>query len=555
MHTFANKLSDIKLLFDSLDEPPPSISYQQLTDYFVWIWNVFKWYLNIKIIEYHPISIIYVVSFLLYAYYASKSILTVLTLSIIIFKSINESMSLHRYAQLKYSMYDIIKILSQLFGDILTMPYHLIFNHSETPYIYFKPTIKNKLLFSTLQPIFTQYFPTFYLKNALMQFLLICLEETPFTWYFKKSTFHIKRECITLSDQGLIALDWWVNPNLINSKNNSQHFIKCTYSDKINCIHYKSKIYYKYTHKLYNQCFNNQSFYPKGDATPILLVFPTFAGDSVSSPTRRICKYYVEGGWRVIVYVKRGCGSFTKAEFLPLTTLKPFCLNGEKDYDIIINIIQKRFPFAPKMLMGLSGGGAYIQTILSKKKYEGIFCGGIKIDAGIDFGIECKDMDIRQPFIAHIIGQFFDINVLKCKENKLKYNILKKDKYFNNIKWNEILNYDSYNNGLKSLEWSLKYFVCPCYGFNNNLKEYLKWCKPYDLKYINAPFLILDSLNDFMRNQKHIQTNCSDKNDNIIHIINERGAHCIRREGLFANKCWLSKVSFAFSDFIVRQHK
>ena len=185
--------------------------------------------------------------------------------------------------------------------------------------------------------------------------------------------FHIKRECITLDDQGLIALDWWVKPSTLNHTDNTEckydtdttsHYEHCHYSDKINHIEYKSKIYHQYHHKLYTKCFENSQLYPMGKSTPILLIFPTFAGDSVSAPTRLICKYFVARNWRVIVYVKRGCGSFTKSEFLPLTTLKPFCLHGQKDYDVIIDLIQSRYPSAPKLLMGLSGGGAYIQSIL-----------------------------------------------------------------------------------------------------------------------------------------------------------------------------------------------
>lgn len=96
----------------------------------------------------------------------------------------------------------------------------------------------------------------------------------------------------------------------------------------------------------------------------LILYHYNFKGDSVSAPVRLISRYFTARNWRVIVYVKRGCGSFTKSEFLPLTTLKPFCLHGQKDYDVIIDLIQSRYPSAPKLLMGLSGGGAFIQTIL-----------------------------------------------------------------------------------------------------------------------------------------------------------------------------------------------
>ena len=258
----------------------------------------------------------------------------------------------------------------------------------------------------------------------------------------------------------------------------------------------------------------------------------------------------MEKNWRVIVYVKRGCGSFTKGEFLPLPTLKPFCLQGQADYDVIINTIHSRYPTAPKLLMGLSGGGAYIQSILGNDKYNGIFCGGIKIDSGMDYNVECKDLDHRQPLIANVLGQFFDVAMTKCKKHKEKYGILYEDEYYNKINWDKI---NSFNDGLKSMAWSMQHFVSPCYGFDHDLDGYLDWSKPGDLEDVKVPFLIFATLNDFMRNPEHICTDFYRRNENVIHIVNKRGAHCIRREGLMANQCWLAKIAFVFGDYIVRQ--
>merc|ERR1712154_28411 len=111
-----------------------------------------------------------------------------------------------------------------------------------------------------------------------------------------------------------------------------------------------------------------------------------------------------------------------------------------------------------------------------------------------------------------------------------------------------------YNQGLKGMQWSMKHFVAPCYGFGDNLKGYLKWAQPRDLENINVPFLIFDTLSDFVRNPDHILSDFCELNENIIHIINKKGAHCIRREGVRANICWISKVTFSFSDYVVHQH-
>ena len=188
--------------------------------------------------------------------------------------------------------------------------------------------------------------------------------------------------------------------------------------------------------------------------------------------------------------------------------------------------------------------------ISGNPKYDGIFCGGVKIDAGMDFNVECSDLDERQPFIANVLGQFFDVHVTKCRKHKEKMGILEKDQYYKLLKWKEI---DGFDGGLKGMGWSMCKFVSPCYGFNDDIDGYLNWAKPGDLENINAPFLILDTFNDFMRNPEHICCDFSDRNENVIHVINRRGAHCIRREGLFGHKCWLSKIAFIFADYVVRQ--
>eukprot|EP01083_Nonionella_stella_P055339 145994_1 len=505
-------------------------------------------------IQSRRVSVFYTVLFLLYSYYHSKTRLSQLVFAALIFKSVHESMKTDRYSELKRSIYDVIMLLSQFFGDILTIPYHMMFNQQDTPQIYFQPNPKNKHLIGSIEPVLTSFTPTPFLKNAPVQFTrLMFYEETPIAWFlFNRYNTHIKRECITLKDEGLVALDWWVKPSSI-IQNTPQHFNYCSYSNKRNRIEYKSKLYYHYDSALYNRCFSNSLDYPQGDATPILLAFGTFAGDSLSAPTQILCNYFVQRNWRVVVYVRRGCGSLTQGEFLPLTTLKPWCFNGESDYEVVIDKIQKRFPHAAKVLIGLSVGGAYIQSILGNKKYDGIFCGGMKIDTGMDYKIECKDLDQRHPFLGHALGRMFVDAMTKCKQHKLKHDILDSDEYYDEGQWDRIE--EELKQGQRhGLLWSIKRFVCPSYGFGDDVDRYLDWAKPGDLEKIKTPFLILDSWGDFMRNREHILEDFSERNKNIIHVINQRGAHCIRREGAIGNKCWISKVAFAFSEYVAAQH-
>ena len=64
--------------------------------------------------------------------------------------------------------------------------------------------------------------------------------------------------------------------------------------------------------------------------------------------------------------------------------------------------------------------------------------------------------------------------------------------------------------------------------FGDDVDGYLDWAKHGNLQTANASFLILDTFNVFMRNPEHI---CC-----------YFGARCIRRDGLFEHKCWLSQV-------------
>ena len=65
-----------------------------------------------------------------------------------------------------------------------------------------------------------------------------------------------------------------------------------------------------------------------------------------------------------------------------------------------------------------------------------MFCGGIKIDAGMNYNVECFDLDERQPLIANVLGQLFDVPVTKCRKHKEKQGILEKDEYYKLLKCN-----------------------------------------------------------------------------------------------------------------------
>ena len=295
----------------------------------------------------HPIGIIYSLLFLWFINFKIR-IITIIIILFILF-TIGESMKIHRHASMEHFK-DKIRIIATFIGDILLIPFQIFMFPFEYPLIQFQNTELNKYIFSNCKSMF-KYTPTFWARNTLLQFIFIVLEEQ----YALFTKCKVYRETIQMKDGGIVALDYW-----IDKKANKITMTDNGFDDEKECDEfaqfkdiYKSKYYYQYKENEYNKYeFSNNN------STPILFIFTTYCGDSMSIPVRKVAQYFCLKGWRVISYCKRGCGS-PYYEMLPLTTNKIFDLSGMDDAKVVIEHIHEKYPSAPKICLGFSLGNSY----------------------------------------------------------------------------------------------------------------------------------------------------------------------------------------------------
>lgn len=377
----------------------------------------------------HPLSVIFAILFIV-CY--RKVNMSSIFLSLLIFLSLRESLQTVRLARIDNTIYQI-RMLLQIIGDLLIVPYNIVFKQAEKPLVQFQNTKLNRFIFDHVKS-FKKYSQTPWCVHAYFQFILLVIEEQ----YRSKEKLDIFRELVYTKDGGMVALDWWLPLNLDKESNNNNK--NTTTNNNVSreehikrrktwnyceskCGKYKSKVFYEFNKSEYDKYFvgkkmNNMY---KGENTPILFVFSTYFGDSMGAPQKKLCKYFMSRNWKVVVYCKRGCGS-PYVEMLPLTNCKLFDLQGLTDSKLVVDIVSKKYPNAPLFCAGFSVGGNMVHDFLAllnnKNGIKSIsndytkgnigndkyFMGGIKIDGMTCWYSDLLKFNARQGFLSQILA-------------------------------------------------------------------------------------------------------------------------------------------------------
>eukprot|EP01084_Bolivina_argentea_P148109 259017_1 len=446
----------------------------------------------------HPVAFIYSLFFLWFIAFRIR--IATMILVVLIHLTIGESLKIERHCSLA-TLWDKCQFMAQFIGDVILIPYQAAVYPSESPLIQFQDTPINRAIFCNCKSIL-KFTHTFWLRNVLPQFVLTVLEEQycPLT-----DEFHIYREPLETHDHGLIALDYW----RLNDAQNEE-------DTEIEYASFKD-VYQSTTYRAFTDAYDQHSACLASD-TPILFIFATYCGDSMSMAVRRMGEYACRRGWRVISYTKRGCGS-PYYEMLPLTTHVPFDLSGMQDAHLAVQRVTHLYPDAPKICVGFSLGGSQIQDYLAR--YSKHFIGGIKID-GMTHWTETIKFNRRQNAISKILGEVVHSNYCKSLGSASAAAVA--------VESSECEIIDVIEN-----------MMAPARGHRNHA-NYLHSAGPCDIERIEVPMLVINSWNDGFQDPSDMPIGIANLNPNIFHCVTRLGAHCIRREGFLFKDCWQSKV-------------
>jgi len=502
----------------------------------------------------HPVAVVYSLLFLWCIDFRLR-LITVICVAFIQF-TIGESLKIHRHSCMQ-SCVDKLQIVAQFIGDILLIPYQLFIAPTESPLLQFQNTSLNRYIFLNCKSIL-KFTPTFFMRNTLMQFIAAVWEEQ----FSSVSQYKIYREVLETKDGGIIALDWWIDPlsappKPANNDDCKQEMEEEEKEEKAEFKDvYKSKFYHKFNERAYKREF--QPMIENADNIPILFIFTTYCGDSMSMPVRKMADYFNSRGWRVVSYTKRGCGS-PYVEMLPLANHKTFDLSGMEDAELAVQTVVNRFPSAPKICVGFSLGGSQLQDYLVRFNVERQhFVGAIKID-GISAWTELIKFGIRQNVISKVLGEVVHASYVKSLFGKDSAEIDEEKVAHWQQKENDCKGFDFAKiASVKSEDCEIldvvKMMMCPAAGHDDAV-SYLHSVGPRDLSYVNVPTLVLNSWNDGFQDPADVPVGIANVNPYVFHCVTRLGAHCIRREGILFRDCWQSKVSFEFANAVVNAGK
>eukprot|EP00485_Elphidium_margaritaceum_P002641 CAMPEP_0202695266 /NCGR_PEP_ID=MMETSP1385-20130828/8905_1 /ASSEMBLY_ACC=CAM_ASM_000861 /TAXON_ID=933848 /ORGANISM="Elphidium margaritaceum" /LENGTH=622 /DNA_ID=CAMNT_0049351265 /DNA_START=36 /DNA_END=1904 /DNA_ORIENTATION=- len=502
----------------------------------------------------HPVAMVYALLFLWCIDFRVR-LLSIACVLLIVF-TVAESLKIERHASMQ-SFKDKVHMSAQLVGDLFLIPYQCLVCPSERPLIQFQNTTLNRYLFANCRSLW-KYTPTFWMRNIWMQFMFIVCEEQ----YASSAHLKIYREALQTDDGGLVALDWWVDPQQqAEDEEDDDNKEQEEEEEMASCgTRYTSKRYYAYNKARMDRLHRMA---PYGDRTPIFFVFTTYCGDSMSMPVRKLAQYFCARGWRVVCYVKRGCGS-PYYEMLPLTTHRPFDLSGMDDAEFVAKTVADRYPDAKKVCVGISLGGSQAQDFLVtanlKRKY---FDAGIKID-GIDQWTQLIGFGIRQNIISKVLGEvvhdtyvksLFMKNTTSESDDAAAARIIDSEKV---DAWKRKTQCDGLDfdriAAMKSADCEIldvvKAMMGPIAGHDDAV-TYLHASGPEDISRVNVPLLVFNTWNDGFQDPFDNPVGIANVNPYVMHCVTKGGTHCIRREGWHHRDCWLSKTCFEFANAVV----
>ncbi len=271
--------------------------------------------------------------------------------------------------------------------------------------------------------------------------------------------------------------------------------------------------------------------------TPIALCLHGLGGDSRSPFIETFTNLSMDHGFRTIVYIRRGHGTSLLSCHDKEEAIFPRHVNME-DMITVVNHINKKYPDAPKFLIGFSSGANLAINYIARNKAANPFIATISISNGynIDKGTTILS---KNKICDGIVTQFLKAILSKKRIEEVE-KIAKKSNI--QIDFTKVLKCKS----IRDLEELL---IIPYYKYKS-LQEYYEMdsCHNY-INNVDSPLLCISNKNDPLVDKSMccIPINAASKNENIISINTEHGGHVGWIDNS-VNNPWYSRVVFEYMD-------
>lgn len=388
-----------------------------------------------------------------------------------------------------------LRTLMQMMGDILLIPVYAVLP-AEVPMLGYQHTMENLKILEHC-PSLRSFKQTPWANNAWHAFTGLMIADVLCPAKVRKS---IRRELLTAPDGGVVALDWW------------------------------------------GEAASPPAANPRG----VLFVNSTLIGDATPFVVRKSCERFYAAGWRVVIFVKRGCGSSMPNVQRPTPAgapmPAPWCFANRKDVEFAIDHVARECPGVPMCGIGFSTGAAQLQDYVCRAGRRCKFSAAVIMDVAEDWEECISSGDQRVPFLSQALHMAVAETFRACG-----YGLFERQP-------RESHDPDVVPGGM--IEF-VRDVMAPAHGFDRTLvgaQEYLRSCKPASFANCAIPVMVLTTPNDTLATAEMSQVVQAKYkiSPHVVTVMTRQGTHMIRWEGWWP-RCWVSRVSGEFIESALQQ--
>lgn len=272
--------------------------------------------------------------------------------------------------------------------------------------------------------------------------------------------------------------------------------------------------------------------------TPIVLCLHGLGGDSGSRFIETFTNLSLKRGYRTVVYIRRGHGGtslLSRVENDTEDVLFPKHVNME-DMMCVVDHLLKKYPRAPKYLIGFSCGANLLINYISKFPYNP-FIGCASVSNGYHIYDGTKILSEKSPICDGIVSQFLK-DILSSGRLEEVEKIAKRANI--DIDFESVMK-------CKSITKLEEMLVVPAYGFKSLKDYYEKDSCHTRIKDVKTPLLCIANKKDPLVHHSmcDIPIQASLCNENIISVTTEHGGHVGWIEEMNKDP-WYSLLFFEF---------
>ncbi|XP_019850275.1 PREDICTED: phospholipase ABHD3-like [Amphimedon queenslandica] len=260
----------------------------------------------------------------------------------------------------------------------------------------------------------------------------------------------------------------------------------------------------------------------------VLLIIPGLSGDSSINYVQHFVQDGLEAGHICVVFNQRGMGN------IPLTSPCMVSANNTRDLEAVIDAINKSYPNASIIALGVSLGGIILTNYLHCAGGRSKISSCMTISTPWD--VELSRHSVEEKTINRLLYVNFLLGRLR---NVVRKNVTELAKH-------PSVNIERAMNAKTFTEFD-DALTAPSNGYESCEQYYEESCIHDKVKNIQVPFICVMAMDDPFSPTECIPIDAFESNPNTVLVLTRHGGHFGFIEGVYPRgRSWMNKVFFEF---------